>query len=83
MRLSIHDFGTGYSSLPSLQSLPLSHIRIDRRFIKTLPQARRPNAPAIISMARSFGLTFVDEGSSTPLSSRGCEVPGATSFSGF
>ncbi len=63
-RLSIDDFGTGYSSLSYLNHFPVHSVKIDRSFIKNVPQ-RINNTnlnKAIISMAHSLGLKVVAEG---------------------
>ena len=62
VRLSLDDFGTGYSSLSYLQSFPVNSLKIDRTFVKPLPEAGQPIVTAIISMAHSFGIAVIAEG---------------------
>jgi diguanylate cyclase len=79
IRLSLDDFGTGYSSLSYLQSFPVNNLKIDRSFIRPLPEAGQPIVAAIISMAHSFGIAVVAEGVEEPaqlawLSDAGCDT---------
>jgi diguanylate cyclase (GGDEF)-like protein len=62
VRLSIDDFGTGYSSLSYLQSFPLNQLKIDRSFVRPLPDHGQTLASAVIRLAHGFGLTVVAEG---------------------
>lgn len=67
IQIVIDDFGTGYSSLSYLQSYPISCIKIDRSFVRTLGGGRSagPIIRAITTLASSLGMVTVAEGVET------------------
>ncbi len=67
VRLAIDDFGVGYSSLAQIKRFPIDILKVDRSFIRNLPQNGEDRAitEAIIAMGKALSLTVVAEGVET------------------
>jgi EAL domain-containing protein (putative c-di-GMP-specific phosphodiesterase class I) len=67
LRLALDDFGSGYSSLSRLREMPMDTLKIDRAFLREVPE--NPEAAAIVtailSLARALGRFVVAEGVET------------------
>ncbi len=61
---SIDDFGTGFTSLQNLTRLPLSELKIDISFIRSVTVSKRSRSlvKAQIDIAHSLGISAVAEG---------------------
>jgi diguanylate cyclase (GGDEF)-like protein len=67
VQISMDDFGTGYSSLSYLRSFPFDKVKIDRSFIRDLPNDKNAMAiiRAIVGLGKTFGMTVTAEGVET------------------
>jgi diguanylate cyclase (GGDEF)-like protein/PAS domain S-box-containing protein len=67
VRIAIDDFGVGYSSLAQIKRFPIDTLKVDRSFIRDLPENAEDRAitQAIIAMGKSLSLSVVAEGVET------------------
>ncbi|WP_315831776.1 putative bifunctional diguanylate cyclase/phosphodiesterase [Bradyrhizobium prioriisuperbiae] len=85
VRISMDDFGTGYSSLSYLRSFPFDKIKIDRSFIRDLPD--RADCIAIVraisGLAQSLSIATTAEGVETREQLERLRAEGCTEVQGF
>jgi diguanylate cyclase (GGDEF)-like protein len=84
-RVSVDDFGTGYSSLAYLKRFPIDALKIDRSFVRGLPEDGQDGAIAatIIRMAQGLKLEVVAEGVETAAQWHWLRAQGCTVAQGF
>jgi diguanylate cyclase (GGDEF)-like protein/PAS domain S-box-containing protein len=81
LQLAIDDFGAGWSSLSRLRSLPVQILKIDRSFLREIPENPEAGAivRAVIALSDALGRTTVAEGVEQPvqqhfLAAQGCPL---------
>ncbi len=67
VRIALDDFGTGYASMAYLKEFPFDTVKIDRSFIRDIPQDYEDAAivTAMIQLSQALKLNIVAEGIET------------------
>ena len=81
LQIAIDDFGAGWSSLSRLRQLPVQTLKIDRSFLREIPEDPEAGAivRAVIALSDALGMATVAEGVEVPvqqhfLAAQGCPL---------
>ncbi|MDI4635896.1 EAL domain-containing protein [Pelomonas sp. V22] len=85
IQLALDDFGTGFSSLMYLKELPLTKIKIDQSFVRTLLDNPKDQliTQSILTLANGLGLAVVAEGVETEEQLQYLKSVGCPLFQGY
>jgi len=83
--IAMDDFGTGYSSLARLGSFPFDRLKIDRSFVRSLPDGGQAEeiVRAVTELGRRLGLATTAEGIETEAQRDRARGLGCTAAQGF
>ena len=65
IHIALDDFGTGYSSLQYLSAMPISFLKIDKKFVDDIFSGKmcaQPLVKSILSLASNLGMRTISEG---------------------
>ncbi len=84
-RVALDDFGIGHSSLGRLRNLPIDIIKLDRGFVRGLPDDAKDLAivSTVLTMARQLNFAFIAEGVENDGQLQALRVQGCSLFQGF
>jgi EAL domain-containing protein (putative c-di-GMP-specific phosphodiesterase class I) len=85
IKIALDDFGTGYSSLAYLKNFPLDRLKLDRAFVKDLPEneSDKAIARAVIALGHNLGLQTLAEGVETAAQAEFLTQAGCNVFQGY
>ncbi|MEO6665249.1 MAG: EAL domain-containing protein, partial [Nitrospiria bacterium] len=85
IRFSIDDFGTGYSSLAYITRFPISTLKIDQAFVRSLQHehGHRAIVETILALGRGLGLSTIAEGVETQEELECLRTCGCEQFQGY
>ncbi len=83
--IALDDFGTGYSSLAYLRQMPISTLKIDRSFVKDIPEKASAMSltALIIDIGHQLGMDVVAEGIETEAQMEFLQKEGCTFGQGW